>query len=107
MEQPNGTTESQGRAPDAAESDTPFVRFQLVDKSRMPRGLTPGTCDGPAGAGNPPAGPVHDRQSFEDLLAGLSATFVNLPADEVDSQIEAALMRLVKFLGTDRGGLAE
>jgi signal transduction histidine kinase len=44
---------------------------------------------------------------FETLLAELSATFVNLPANRVDSQIESALQRLVIFLGIDRGGLAE
>ena len=45
--------------------------------------------------------------SFETLLAELSATFVNLPAGQVDSQIVSALQRLVVFLGLDRGGLAE
>jgi signal transduction histidine kinase len=44
---------------------------------------------------------------FENLLAELSATFVNLAASQVDSQIESALERLVTFLGIDRGGLAE
>jgi signal transduction histidine kinase len=50
---------------------------------------------------------LQERQHFEALLAELSATFVNLPAAEVDSQIELALRRLVEFLGVDRGGLAE
>ncbi len=53
------------------------------------------------------AAPVQERVQFETLLAELSATFVNLPAAAVDSQIEAALRRLVEFLGTDRGALAE
>jgi signal transduction histidine kinase len=44
---------------------------------------------------------------FESLLAELSATFVNLPANQVDSQIESALCRLVEFLEVDRGDLAE
>src|SRR5262249_7601046 len=39
--------------------------------------------------------------------AELSATFVNLAAGQVDSQIESALQRIVAFLGVDRGGLAE
>jgi hypothetical protein len=50
---------------------------------------------------------VQVRLRFETLLAELSATFVNLPATQVDSQIELALRRLVVFLGVDRGGLAE
>jgi PAS domain S-box-containing protein len=50
---------------------------------------------------------VQERLRFETLLAQLSATFVNLPASQIDSQIELALRRLVEFLELDRGGLAE
>jgi signal transduction histidine kinase len=53
------------------------------------------------------APPLQERLRFETLLAELSATFVNLPATQVDSQIESALQRLVEFLELDRGGLAE
>jgi signal transduction histidine kinase len=58
-------------------------------------------------AGCPLAPPVRERLRFEALLADLSATFVNLPADQVDSQIESGLRRVVEFLDVDRGGLAE
>ena len=58
-------------------------------------------------AGCPLDPPVEERQQFETLLAELSAAFVNLPANQVDSQIESALQRLVVFLGVDRGGLGE
>src|SRR5262249_1346802 len=50
---------------------------------------------------------VQERLRFETLLAELSATFVNLPTSQVDSQIASGLRRLVEFLGVDRGGLAE
>jgi signal transduction histidine kinase len=50
---------------------------------------------------------VQECLRFETLLAELSATFVNLPAGQVDLQIEAALRRLVEFLDVDRGALAE
>jgi two-component system, NarL family, sensor kinase len=50
---------------------------------------------------------VQERLRFETLMAELSATFVNLPANQVHSQIEWALQRLVIFLDIDRGGLAE
>jgi signal transduction histidine kinase len=50
---------------------------------------------------------VQERLRFEALLAELSAAFVNLPAHQIDTQIEAAVRRLVEFLGIDRGGLAE
>jgi GAF domain-containing protein len=58
-------------------------------------------------AGCPLAPSVQERVRFETLLAELSATFVNLPAGRVDSQIESALRCVVEFLGVDRGGLAE
>jgi signal transduction histidine kinase len=57
--------------------------------------------------GCPPPDPPDDRQSFETLLAGLSATFVNLPADAVDAEIESALRQIVEYLGVDRSSLAE
>jgi PAS domain S-box-containing protein len=50
---------------------------------------------------------VQEHLRFEILLAELSATFVNLPADQVDAQIESAMQGLVLFLGVDRGALAE
>jgi signal transduction histidine kinase len=64
-------------------------------------------CNALEEAGCPLAPPVQERLRFETLLAELSATFVNLPASQVDSQIESALQRLVEFLEVGRGGLAE
>src|SRR5688572_7869411 len=52
------------------------------------------------------AGPA-ERLRFEALLVDLSAAFVNLPADAVDSQIEYALERLVRFLDVDRSSFGE
>jgi PAS domain S-box-containing protein len=72
---------------------------------------------GPPGAPaplQPPAGRLARRRAdlgeharFESLLVDLSAAFVNLPADEVDAQIQHALRRIVEFLDLDRGALAE
>ncbi|HEV3237505.1 MAG TPA: hypothetical protein VGZ25_10985, partial [Gemmataceae bacterium] len=53
------------------------------------------------------APPAMDKLQFEGLLAELSASFVNLPANQVDAEIETAMRRLVEFLGVDRGGFAE
>src|SRR5207248_288398 len=64
-------------------------------------------CDDLEEAGCPLAPLVRERLRFETLLGGLSATFINLPAGQVDPQIELALRRLVEFLEVDRGGLAE
>jgi len=64
-------------------------------------------CKALVDAGCPLAPLVQERLRFETILAELSATFVNLSADQVDSQIVSALQRLVVFLGLDRGGLAE
>src|SRR4051812_37559156 len=69
--------------------------------------LTQDVCTDLKKGGCPLIGCVQEGRSFETLLAEVSGTFVNLPADEVDSQIESTLRRIVEFLGVDRGGLAE
>ncbi len=48
---------------------------------------------------------LEERLRFETLLSDLSARFINLPVDEVDKEIEAALGRIVQFLGLDRSTL--
>jgi hypothetical protein len=42
---------------------------------------------------------------FETLLASLSAHFVNLPADRIDSEIEDAQRRICELLDLDRSSL--
>jgi signal transduction histidine kinase len=49
----------------------------------------------------------HSAAAFETLLANLSATFVNVPASQVDSQIDSGLRQIVEFLGLDRSGFGE
>lgn len=51
--------------------------------------------------------PTKERVAFETFLANLSATFVNVPATEVDSQIESGLKQIVEFLDVDRSGFGE
>ncbi|MFO0818423.1 MAG: ATP-binding protein [Pirellulales bacterium] len=58
-------------------------------------------------AGCPLAPPMRERMRFEALLADLSATFVNVSADQVDSQIMVGLRQIVEFLGIDRSGLGQ
>lgn len=72
-----------------------------------PEALTYPLCATLAESGCPLAPGVQERLRFEALLAGLSATFVHVPAARVDAEIDDALRRLVEFLGVDRGGLAE
>src|SRR4051794_13164957 len=50
---------------------------------------------------------LQQRLQFEATLARPSATFIHLPPDEVDGQIEAALQRIVDFLGLDRSTLCQ
>ncbi len=45
---------------------------------------------------------LEERLRFETLLSELSARFINLPTDDVDKEVEAALGRIVAFLGLDR-----
>jgi transcriptional regulator with GAF, ATPase, and Fis domain len=48
---------------------------------------------------------LQERLRFEALLSDLSARFINLPAEQVDQEIEAGLQRLVEFLDLDRSTL--
>ncbi|EMI16210.1 Formate hydrogenlyase transcriptional activator [Rhodopirellula maiorica SM1] len=50
---------------------------------------------------------IQERLGFEQLLANLSAGFVNLPCDQIDSRIDASLKALVEFLGNDRSTFVE
>jgi signal transduction histidine kinase len=48
-----------------------------------------------------------ERARFETLLMQLSATFVNVPANQVDSTIGSALRQIVQVLRIDRSGFGE
>src|ERR1700730_15785687 len=50
---------------------------------------------------------LYDRLRFETMLSRLSADFIRLPAEEVDSQIERGLQQIVDFLEIERRGLAK
>jgi len=48
---------------------------------------------------------LEERLKFETLLAELSAHFVNLPADQIDSEIQGAQRRICELLDIDRATL--
>ena len=48
---------------------------------------------------------LEEKLKFETLLADLSARFVNLPADRMDSEIEYAQRRICELLDIDRATL--
>ena len=50
---------------------------------------------------------LKERLVFEERLARLSATFINLPSDQIDREIENGLETIVTTLGTDRAVLAQ
>jgi formate hydrogenlyase transcriptional activator len=50
---------------------------------------------------------LKERLLFEERLARLSATFINLPSDQIDQEIEKGLETLVTTLGSDRASLAQ
>ena len=50
---------------------------------------------------------LEERLAFEERLARLSATFIDLPSDQIDQEIENGLETIVTALGTDRAGLAQ
>ena len=45
---------------------------------------------------------IKERLQFEQLLSDLSAKFIALPSEKVDSAITEGLKRLVEFLDLDR-----
>lgn len=57
------------------------------------------------GAAAPPAS-VHDLLRFERLLSELSAGFINLPVERIDSAIDEGLRRIVETLGIDRSTMS-
>jgi formate hydrogenlyase transcriptional activator len=48
---------------------------------------------------------LEDRLRFEQLLSGLSARFVNIPSDQVDSEIENGLRQILEFFQVDNCAL--
>ena len=48
---------------------------------------------------------IEHRLLFERLLADVSARFVNMPPDRVDSEIESGLRQILEFFQVDRVGL--
>jgi two-component system, NarL family, sensor kinase len=50
---------------------------------------------------------LEERLRFERLLAGLSARFVNIPPDRVDSEIEQGLRQILEFFQVERCGLLQ
>jgi RNA polymerase sigma factor (sigma-70 family) len=69
--------------------------------------LSTESCQVPDETGCPLASALQERSLFETFLADLSATFISVPANRVDSQIVAGLRQIVEFLGIDRSGLGE
>jgi GAF domain len=50
---------------------------------------------------------LNDRLRFERLIPGLSARFVNIPPEKVDSEVETALAQVVESMKLDRCALFE
>jgi formate hydrogenlyase transcriptional activator len=45
------------------------------------------------------------RLQFEMMISNLSNVFINIPAEDIDQEIESGLRRVVEFLGFDRGSI--
>jgi PAS domain S-box-containing protein len=48
---------------------------------------------------------LEERLRFEQLVADLSARFVNIPSEQVDAEIERGLRQILEFFRVDRCGL--
>ncbi len=53
----------------------------------------------------PVAAELGERLQYETLLADISASFINLPADQIDGNIENAQRRICECLGVDHASL--
>lgn len=50
---------------------------------------------------------VRERLIFEELLSSISASFINLPADRVDAEIQHAMRAVMNYFKVDHFGLVE
>ncbi len=50
---------------------------------------------------------LEERLHLQELISGIAAILINLPANEVDGQITRGLQRIVEFLDVDRCGFGE
>ncbi len=50
---------------------------------------------------------LKERLQFETLLSELSATFVNMPTQTFDVELEHGMQQIIEFFGADRGALIE
>jgi len=50
---------------------------------------------------------LEERLHLQKLISDISTILINLPATEVDRQIEQGLKRIVEFLGIERSGFGE
>jgi formate hydrogenlyase transcriptional activator len=73
-----------------AESNTVFGRFGAVVHDLAPKGAS-----------------VEELLAFERTLADLSARFANIPAEQIESEIQIAQVILRQFLGFDRSSFGE
>jgi len=48
---------------------------------------------------------LRDRLTFEKMLSDISASFINLPAEQIDSMIQDTQRRVCEFLGVDLSAL--
>ncbi len=48
---------------------------------------------------------LEDRIRFETLISDISARFVKLPSNQVDTEIERALKQILEFFDVDRCGI--
>lgn len=48
---------------------------------------------------------IRERLRFEQMISDMSARFINLPSEQLDSEIENALGRVLAFFQVDRCGL--
>ena len=51
------------------------------------------------------SGNANERMRFEEMISNISARIINLPPEQLDSEIELALKRVLEFFQVDRCAL--
>ena len=106
----HGTERLSAAARSADQASSQLLPLAYNDERRPPRRALPASAGQPDAQNDrrtPTPEWLDEQYRFEKLLVDLSAGYVNLPADQVDAQIEETQRRLVEFLGVDRCSFGE
>ena len=84
------------------------MKRRLSNNDNGPRRLAdadPASCEGRGDTLREKDTVTSERLRFEQMISDLSARFINVPSERLDSEIENALKKVLEFFEVDRCGL--